>query len=91
MAHTQKQQTKLLNRSKRIRGQIDGIIRLLESKADCTKILNTIAACQGAINGLMGEVLEGHIKEHIVDAKQASTKQLEAADELVYIVKKYLK
>lgn len=89
--HTKLQQKKLLNRAKRIRGQIDGVIRLLENEDDCTKILNTITACRGAINGLMAEILEGHINEHVIDPQSASEDQREAAADLVYIVKKYLR
>ncbi|ODN42274.1 metal/formaldehyde-sensitive transcriptional repressor [Piscirickettsia litoralis] len=89
--HTKHQQKKLLNRAKRIRGQVDGVIRLLENEGDCTKILNTITACRGAINGLMAEILEGHINEHVINPEHASGEQLEAAADLVYIVKKYLK
>ena len=92
MAHTHKEKTKLLNRSKRIRGQIDGVIRLLEEESDCTKVLQSIAACRGAMNGLMHQVLEGHIMEHVVDQSRKPTKeQSEAANELVGILKTYLK
>ncbi|APS58469.1 metal/formaldehyde-sensitive transcriptional repressor [Piscirickettsia salmonis] len=88
--HTQHQQKKLLNRAKRIRGQVDGIIRLLENKDDCTKILHTITSCRGAINSLMAELMEGHINEHVINPTEASTDQQEAATDLIYIIKKYL-
>lgn len=92
MAHTQKEKTQLLNRSRRIRGQIEGVIRLLEEDADCSKVLQAIAACRGAMNGLMHQVLEGHILEHVVDKSRKPTKeQSEAANELVGILKTYLK
>jgi len=91
MSHTKKDKTKLLNRAKRIRGQIDGVIRLLENESDCVKILNTIVASRGAITALMAEVLEGHINEHIVIKETATEEQLTAADELVYILKRYIK
>lgn len=92
MAHTKKDKTKLLNRSRRIRGQLEGVIRLLEEEGDCSKVLQAIAACRGAINGLMHQVLEGHIMEHVADPTgKATEEQLESASELVGILKTYLK
>lgn len=92
MAHTLKHKTKLLNRTKRIRGQIDGILRLLEEETDCSKVLQSIAACRGAMNGLMHQILEGHILEHVLDKSKRHTKQQSiAADELIGILKTYLK
>ena len=92
MAHTKREKTKLLNRSRRIRGQLDGIIRLLEGETDCSKVLQAIAACRGAMNGLMHQVIEGHIMEHVIHQDGGPTpEQSEAADELVGILKTYLK
>jgi len=92
MAHTVRDKEKLLNRVRRIRGQVDAIERALAEEQDCTDVLRTIAACRGAINGLMGEVIEGHIRYHVVDpdAKPMS-RQAAAAQELMDVVKTYLK
>ena len=89
MAHTQRDKKKLLDRLSRIRGQLDAIQRGLEEEQDCSKILQTMAACRGAMNGLMAEVLEGHILTHVVDSRQ--TERLEAAQELVDVVRSYLR
>jgi DNA-binding FrmR family transcriptional regulator len=93
MAHTQKDKKKLLNRVRRIRGQIDAIERLLEAESEgCASILQLIASCRGAINGLMAEVIEGHIRFHVVDPDHKPTaEQIEAAQELVDVVNTYLK
>lgn len=93
MAHTHGEKKKLLNRCKRIRGQIDGIIKLLEEDAECSKVLQSIAACRGATNGLMHQVLEGHLMEHVLDDHHGdpSAEQKEAAAEVVSIIKSYLK
>ena len=92
MAHTIRDKAKLLNRVRRIRGQVDAIERALEDEQDCTDILRTIAACRGAINGLMGEVIEGHIRYHVInpDLKPASPQAL-AVQQLMDVVKTYLK
>jgi FrmR/RcnR family transcriptional regulator, repressor of frmRAB operon len=65
MAHTTKDKEKLLNRVSRIKGQINAIEKALDGNEDCSKVLQTIAACRGAINGLMAEVLEGHVRFHV--------------------------
>ncbi len=88
--HTQRTKNKLLNRVKRIRGQVDAIQRTLDEEDDCSRVLNTIAACRGALSGLMAEVLEGHIHDHVV--KPASQKERsEAALELIDVLRSYLK
>jgi FrmR/RcnR family transcriptional regulator, repressor of frmRAB operon len=92
MAHTVRDKKKLLNRVRRIRGQIDAVEKALEEERDCSTILLTIAACRGAINGLMAEIIEGHIRFHVVDPDHQPTSQkAKAAQELIDVVKAYLK
>jgi DNA-binding FrmR family transcriptional regulator len=79
---------KLLNRVARIRGQVEAIERALsDDREDCADTLQLLAACRGAINGLMGEVLEGHIRDHIAGGKPSR----EVTDDLIEIVRAYLK
>jgi DNA-binding FrmR family transcriptional regulator len=61
LGHTTKDKERLLNRVRRIQRQIAGIEKALEADEECSKVLQTIATCRGAINGLMAEVLEGHV------------------------------
>lgn len=92
MAHLERDRKKLLNRARRIRGQIEAVERALEGNDQCSAVLQTIAAARGALNGLMAQVLEGHIREHVIDPGRKPTRaQLEAADELLDVVKAYLK
>jgi DNA-binding FrmR family transcriptional regulator len=92
MAHTIRDKVKLLNRVRRIRGQIEGVEKAIDQEEDCSKILQAIAACRGAINGLMAEVIEGHIRFHVVNPDQSPTsEQARAAQELIDVVKTYLK
>jgi DNA-binding FrmR family transcriptional regulator len=92
MAHTIRDKKKRLHRVRRIRGQIDAVEKSLEQERDCSAILLTIAACRGAINSLMAEVIEGHIRYHVVDPDhQPSTEKAKAAQELIDVVKAYLK
>src|ERR1700686_489267 len=92
MAHTTKDKEKLLNRVRRIKGQISAIEKALDGDQECSKVLQTIAACRGAINGLMAEVLEGHVRFHVVDpSRKPTTEQAEATEELIDLVNRYLK
>jgi len=92
MLHTLRDRAKLLNRIRRIRGQVGAIEGLLQERADCERVLQTIAACRGAINGLMAEVVEDHIRFHVVgpDADPES-EQTQAAEQLVDLIRSYLK
>ncbi len=94
MSHTVRDKKKLVNRVRRIRGQMEGVERLLmkEDDEDCFAILQAVASCRGAINGLMFEIIEGHINEHILDPEHSpSSEQTKAADELIEVVRTYLK
>jgi DNA-binding FrmR family transcriptional regulator len=92
MAHTIHDKKKLLNRVRRIRGQVEAVERALEGEDECSPILQTIAACRGALNGLMAEILEGHIREHVLDpGRKATGAQREATAELIDVVRTYLK
>lgn len=94
MAHTAKDKKKLIDRVRRIRGQIDAIEKALDEEKDCSSVLHHIAGCRGAMNGLMAEVVEGHIRSHILpNANDPEDKhaQAQAAEELIELVKSYLK
>lgn len=92
MAHTITDKKRLINRVRRIRGQIEGIEKALEDEKDCSSILQDIAAVRGAINGLMAEVLEGHINLHVLDPDTAlNSERLKAARVLIELIRTYLK
>ena len=92
MAHTVRDKKKLLSRVRRIAGQVGAIERALDEEQDCTELLQTVAACRGAINGLMSELIEGHIRFHIVDPdRDPMSEQARATRELMDVVKTYLK
>jgi DNA-binding FrmR family transcriptional regulator len=92
MAHTSKDKEKLLTRVRRIRGQVDAIERALESEQECAGVLQPMASCRGALNGLMAEVMEGHVRFHVLSPNNSTTSpQTRAAEELIAIVRAYLK
>jgi DNA-binding FrmR family transcriptional regulator len=92
MSHTTRQKTKLLNRVRRIRGQIEAVERALEAEIGCADVLQLIAGARGAINGLMVEVMEDHIRMHVVDpAREPDPDRARGAEELIDVVRSYLK
>ena len=92
MAHSVRERTKLLNRVKRLQGQMRGIERLLEADGDCGLVLQTLAASRGAISSLMAEVLEDHIRYHVVDPNiPAGSEQAQATEQLIDLVRSYLR
>jgi DNA-binding FrmR family transcriptional regulator len=92
MAHTTKDKEKLLTRVHRIRGQVDAIERALESEHECAGVLQLMAACRGALNGLMAEVMEGHVRFHVLSPdNRRNSSQAQAAEELIDVVRAYLK
>jgi DNA-binding FrmR family transcriptional regulator len=92
MSHTLRDRPKLLQRIRRIRGQLEAIERLLNEEEDSSRVLQTIAACRGAMNGLMVEVLAGHVRLHVLDPhRKITSEQSEAAEELINLLGSYLK
>ena len=92
MSHTIKEKKKLIARVGRIRGQIDAIERALTDEADCGRIMHMIAGIRGSVAGLMAEVVEDHIRTHLVDPdKNPGALNAEAADQLIDVVHTYLK
>ena len=92
MSHTIREKKKLLARVRRVRGQVEAIERALDSEAGCEQVMHLIAGVRGAIAGLMAEVVEDHVRTHLVDAaKHPSALNTEAAEQLLDVVRTYLK
>lgn len=88
--HTVANKEKLLLRTKKIKGQVEAIIRALEDKKDCFKVLQQISAVRGATTSLMGEVLDGHIKEHLGNSVTNEQRDEEIAN-LTTLLKSYFR
>jgi FrmR/RcnR family transcriptional regulator, repressor of frmRAB operon len=81
----------LMNRARRLRGQVEGIVRALDGEASCSDLLQRITAARGAVNGLMAEILEEHIREYLTPAgSETDHVQADAAEELIEIIHSYL-
>ena len=90
MSHTIHEKNKLFQRVRRIRGQVEAIERALERETGCADVLQLIASIRGAINGLTGEIMEDHIREHILHAA-GDAQRRHGAEELIDVVRAYLK
>ena len=92
MAHTIKNKKKLLDRVKRIKGQIDAAERALEEERECVDVLHIMAACHGAINSLTTEILEDHLRHHLLDSSaKRNSRSAEEMEELIEVLKRYMK
>jgi FrmR/RcnR family transcriptional regulator, repressor of frmRAB operon len=92
MAHSIEEKKKLLNRVRRIMGQVAAIEKALDEDSDCSAVLHNISACRGAMDALMAEVIEGHIRFHILPQNgTVNDEQNRAADDLVTALRAYLK
>jgi DNA-binding FrmR family transcriptional regulator len=88
MSHLSREKLDLVNRTKKIVGQLEGVERALNQDEPCTDVLQRLSAARGAINSLMGELMEDHIRNHMPRKTKSSE---EAADDLIEIVRTYLK
>ncbi len=91
MPHIVKEKQKLVARIKRIRGQVDAIERSLSTGDDCADVLMLLANVRGGINSLMAEVLEDHIRLHMLTPDKNSAPPTELAEDLIDLVRAYLK
>lgn len=90
MPHSPEEKKRVLTRVRRIKGQTEALERALEAGSDCAAVLQQIAAIRGAINGLMSEVLESHIREELGQAV-ADRGRNASIDEIAALVRSYLK
>jgi DNA-binding FrmR family transcriptional regulator len=91
MTHIDKEKQKLVARIKRIRGQVDAIERSLTTGDDCADVLMLLANVRGGVNSLMAEVLEDHIRLHIMTPEKSGVPAHELVEDLIDLVRAYLK
>lgn len=78
---SEKEQKQLINRLKRIEGQVRGIRGMVENNAYCTDILIQAAAVTAALNAFNKQLLSEHIRTCVADNIKAGNE--EVVDELV--------
>ncbi len=91
MPHSPEEKKRVLTRVRRIRGQAEALERALEAGVDCAPVLQQIAAIRGAVNGLMSEVMEAHIREQFGQPAGSADQRQARVDEMTALVRSYLK
>jgi DNA-binding FrmR family transcriptional regulator len=92
VTHTVREKQKLLARVRRIRGQVEAIERALDAEAGCEQVMHLLAGVRGALAGLTAEVIEDHVRNHLVDSERhPGALDTEAAERLLDVVRTYLK
>jgi DNA-binding FrmR family transcriptional regulator len=92
MAHTVEEKKKLLTRVNRLQGQLAGIRAAIEEEKECATVLQQIAACRGAINSLLVEIIDGEIRFHVLSRNsKVDSREARAAENLVEILHRYIK
>lgn len=92
MAHTANEKKALLVRVNRIQGQLESIRTAIEEEKECADVLQQIAACRGAVNSLLVEIVEGEIRFHVLGKNaRVDSREAKAAENLVEILHRYIK
>jgi DNA-binding FrmR family transcriptional regulator len=92
MGHTIQHKDKLLARVRRVRGQIEAVERALEQEKGCAAVLQLVVAARGAMNSLMAEVIEAHVRMHVIDpSRERNQDKAKGAEELIEVIQAYLK
>jgi len=88
MSHLSREQLDLVNRTKKLIGQLESVLRGLNEDLPCADILQRLAAARGSLNSLMAELMEDHIRNHMPRKSKTSH---EAAEDIIEIVRSYLR
>lgn len=91
MPHSPAEKKKVLARVRRIRGQCDALDRALQAGADCAPVLQQIAAIRGALNGLMSEVMQAHLREAFGPPAGSDAQRAEHVRDMGALIRSYLK
>lgn len=85
--------TKILKLLKTVRGQLDGLIKMIDANRDCIEISNQLLASQSILKKINLEILKGHFTHCIADAIENDTREDidEKMSEIVLILNKLLK
>lgn len=90
MAHL-RSQPELVARVRRIAGQLGAVERALTDGPDCAAVLQQVAAIRGAVSGLMEEILETHLREHVAAPELDAVARAQGADEVMAAIRRYAK
>lgn len=87
--HSEQTKKNLVTRLNRIEGQIRGVKGLIEKDTYCDDVLTQIAAIQSALNGVSKILLEGHLKNCVVERIQEG--DMDVLDEFLTTIQRVMK
>ena len=85
----EKERRDLMNRLKRIEGQVRGLQRMLDEDAYCPDILTQASAVQSALNSFCRVLLASHLRTCVTEDIRAGRD--DAIDELMGTLQKLMK
>jgi len=88
MSHL-KTNPELVARVRRIAGQLASVERALAEGPDCASVLQQVAAVRGAVNGLMDEILEAHLREHVAAPELDAAARAQGAADVLAAIRRY--
>lgn len=88
MSHTVQNKKSLITRVRRISGQVASLERALEADEGCDAILQQAASIRGAMQGLMSQLLEDHLREHVAVSNPKALRELEP---VLAVLRSYLR
>jgi DNA-binding FrmR family transcriptional regulator len=91
MGHIKSKKDQLLARVRRIAGQMAAIEKAIVEEAGCSAVLHQVAGARGAIGGLVDELIEDHLREHVARPDLSARARAEGAEELIAAVRRYSK
>ena len=87
--HSYETKTNMVNRLKRIEGQIRGIARMIDEDVYCDDILHQFMSVESAINGVKKTLMEAHLRSCVVN--QIQDGKLKVIDEMLITIGKMIK
>ncbi|MBI6183592.1 MAG: Ni(II)/Co(II)-binding transcriptional repressor RcnR [Hafnia sp.] len=90
MSHTIRDKQKLMARTSKIQGQVIALKKMLDEPHECSAVLQQIAAIRGAVNGLMREVIKGHLTDHLVHEDNEEKRESDL-DVVLKVLDSYIK
>ena len=82
--------SKILRLLKTARGQMDGILKMVEEDRYCIDVSQQVMATGAILSRVNGEILEAHLRHCVQEAASASERE-EKIDEFVRALERILK
>ena len=86
---TENERKTMINRLRRIEGQVRGLEKMVENDAYCTDIVTQVSAVQAALNAFSKQLLANHIQTCVIqDIRNGKD---EVVEDLIHTIHKLMK